>query len=87
MTLTMPTNEKLTQALLTALKNLGGEAMVPELDKEVISILEIPDETAKVIRSGNRTELQYRLAWVRTKAKKNGLIANPASKKWKLVNS
>ncbi len=86
MTLKLPTNEKLTQALLSALKNLGGEAMVPELDKEVISILEIPAEVAQIIRSGNRTELQYRLAWVRTKAKKNGLITNPSSKKWKLVS-
>ena len=46
--------------------------------------LEINSELATQIRSGNRTEVKYRLAWCRTKAKQQGLVERKPPNTWKL---
>ncbi|MCL2852829.1 MAG: restriction endonuclease [Defluviitaleaceae bacterium] len=78
---------QLKQMLLPALKALqilGGSANIDELDSKVIDILQLPEEMQNVLHneSGSRTEIEYRLAWVRTYLKKYGLINNSSHGVW-----
>ena len=70
---------------MRVLSRLGGAANVAELDREIIKEVRLSDSQLQVKRSGNRTEIQYRLAWIRTKAKQNGLVAKEANRVWRLT--
>jgi hypothetical protein len=87
MTPKMPTSTELTSSLLKILAQHPGGLTVREIDQAVIKDLEITSELVKQIRSGNRTEIQYRLAWCRTKAKKAMLIDRTGPSSWKLVHN
>jgi hypothetical protein len=81
-----PDSGTLETSLLKAIKNNGGSARTEEIDKFVCEDLKLSAEQLAQIRSGNRTEIQYRLAWVRTKAKSKGLIEKTANRTWKLTD-
>ena len=81
-----PTSSELTEALLRVLSRLGGSANVSELDNAVILEIKLSASLLEIKRSGNRGEIQYRLAWVRTKAKQNGLVTKEANRCWKLTD-
>jgi len=85
MTVKFPDSATLEASVLNAIKELGGAAKTNEIDSFVIKALELTHEQISQIRSGNRTEIQYRLAWVRTKAKNRGLIEKSPNNHWKLV--
>ena len=87
MTVKYPDSATLEAAVLNAIKEFGGSAKTNEIDKVVIKNLDLTHEQISQIRSGNRTELQYRLAWVRTKAKNRGLIEKSANNTWKLAEN
>jgi restriction system protein len=80
----MPSTKELLNATLKGLMSLGGHASNQQLLNWVIDNLELSDEQISAIRSGNRTELEYRLAWARTAAKKKGLIERSGPSNWKL---
>lgn len=84
MTSKMPTSSELSASLLKVLEKHPNGLSVNEIDKAVIQDLGISTELANLIRSGNRTEIKYRLAWCRTKAKKQGFIERISSNMWKL---
>jgi len=81
----MPTSNELTTTLLKVLAEHPNGLTVRELDQAVIKSLDLSSEITSKIRSGNRTEIQYRLAWCRTKAKKAKLIDRNSPSSWKLV--
>jgi restriction endonuclease Mrr len=81
----MPTSVELSTSLLKILAQHPNGLTVREIDKAVIQDLGISSELASQIRSGNRTEIQYRLAWCRTKAKKAKLIDRTGPSSWKLA--
>ena len=81
----MPTSIELNTSLLKILAQYTSGLTVREIDQAVIQDLEISSELANQIRSGNRTEIQYRMAWCRTKAKKAKLIDRTGPGLWKLV--
>ncbi len=85
MTVKFPDSKSLEVAVLNAIKELGGAAKTNEIDSFVIKALELTQDQISQIRSGNRTEIQYRLAWIRTKAKNRGLIEKTPKNHWKLV--
>ncbi len=85
MTVKFPDSKSLEVAVLNAIKELGGAAKTNEIDSFVIKALELTQDQISQIRSGNRTEIQYRLAWIRTKAKNRGLIEKTPENHWKLV--
>ena len=58
---------------------------VAELDLGVIQEIKLSQELSEVKRSGTRGEIQYRLAWVRTKAKQNELVTREADRTWKIT--
>jgi restriction endonuclease Mrr len=84
MTSKMPTSSELNSSLLKILAQHSSGLTVREIDQAVIQDLGISSELANQIRSGNRTEIQYRMAWCRTKAKKQGLIERMSPNAWKL---
>jgi len=84
MTSKMPTSVELSASLLKILTQNASGLTVNEIDKAVIQDLEINSELANQIRSGNRTEIKYRLAWCRTKAKQQGLVERTSHNTWKL---
>lgn len=79
-----PTSQELTETLLTVLRDMGGSGTASEIDKAVVSKLNLSVELLALKRDGNRGEIQYRLAWVRTKAKQKGLISRESNRVWKL---
>jgi hypothetical protein len=84
MTSKMPTSVELSASLLKILAQHPNGLTVNEIDQAVIQDLEINSELATQIRSGNRTEVKYRLAWCRTKAKQQGLVERKPPNTWKL---
>lgn len=80
----MPTSGELSSSLLKILAQHPHGLTVNEIDQAVIQDLGVSTEIASQIRSGNRTEIKYRLAWCRTKAKKQGLLERNSPNMWKL---
>lgn len=80
-----PTSKDLTEAVLITLSRLGGSANVSELDQAVIEEIKLSKTLLEIKRSGNRGEIQYRLAWIRTKARQNGLVTKEANRIWKIT--
>jgi restriction system protein len=79
------------QDLIAPMLRVLGKAEKPlsnsQIVEGVIADLGIPAHLSSAIHSGNRTELQYRLAWARTKAKSSGLIESPARETWCIAKS
>lgn len=83
----LPTTPELRDALLQVLKGFPDGISSSQIDSAVSERLNLTPEQLSVIRSGNRTEFAYRLAWERTHAKNKGLIEKVGSRNWKLVKS
>ena len=80
-----PTSAQLEGAVLQCLLQASSPSSNEDIESFVVKNLQISEELSKVIKSGNRTELQYRLAWTRTKLKSKGLIEKTGSKAWKAI--
>ena len=85
MTSLLPTSLQLADSLLKVLARYPEGLTVREIDAAVMQDLGISSELASQIRSGNRTEFQYRMAWCRTKAKKATLIERTGPGTWKVT--
>ena len=83
----LPTTPELRDALLKVLEGFPDGISSSQIDAAVSEHLNLTQEQLSVIRSGNRTEFAYRLAWERTHAKNKGLIEKVGSRNWKLVKS
>lgn len=84
MSLKFPDSNTLETSVLKAIQALGGSARTDQIDQFVCEDLRLTEEQRVQIRSGNRTEIQYRLAWIRTKAKSKDLISRAANRTWVL---
>jgi hypothetical protein len=85
MTSKMPNSPELLASLLKVLAGHPQGLATRQIDQAVVQDIGISSDIASQIRSGNRTEIQYRLAWCRTKAKKAGLIERSTDGTWKLA--
>jgi restriction system protein len=83
----VPRHDELFNPTLRALRELGGSASITELSEQIIEDLQPPQEVIEQPHPGkvNQTELEYRLAWVRTYLKKYGLITNSTRGVWALT--
>lgn len=83
----VPAYHALLNPTLAALRQLGGSAAITELLEQVVEDLQLPQEVVEHPHpgTGNRTELEYRLAWARTYLKKYGLITNSTRGVWALT--
>ena len=80
----LPRYQALIPTLISVLADAGRPLSNSEIEERIILQLDIPDQLVQQIHSGRRTELQYRLAWARTKAKSDGKIVSPARETWAL---
>ncbi len=86
----IPKYYELFNFLLTAIKDLGGEATNLELEEKVAKKLQLTDQEIAEQHPSNknqykRTELQYQLAWARTYLKVYGLIDSSKRGAWLLT--
>ena len=82
-----PSQEELVEPIYKALIDLGGSATNDEILESVIKLLNLPDSVVDLPRKGEsqRTELEYRLAWGRTRLKKYGAITNSKRGVWMIT--
>lgn len=80
----MPSSAELDRVLLEAISALGGNATNQQIYVWVVTNLKIPQSQLEIMRSGNRSELEYRLAWARTRASKRGSIHRSGPSQWRL---
>jgi restriction system protein len=79
-----PTSASLMESVVKGVKDCGGKATNQEIHDFVVRDLALTTEQVNEIHSGNRTELNYRLAWARSNAKRKGLLLQAATKVWAL---
>lgn len=76
--------------MLNALRARGGEATNAEIREAVAAELQLTAEDLAVLHNpakGKRTEVEYRLAWARTRLKNAGLIERVRPQVWRLSSS
>ena len=81
----MPTSRELEQAVVSVLISQNGTLSNEDISRQVIALLQIPTDVQEVMHSASRTELEYRLAWARTRASRKRLVERVARKTWKAV--
>ena len=79
-----PNSKSLEDSVYKCLLESNVPLSNQEIEQLVVRDLNLDSELVSVIRSGSRTELQYRLAWARTKLKSKGLIQKIESQKWSI---
>ena len=80
----LPTSKHLQEALIAVLADNPMGLSSRDLDLLVAKKLKIEATDLEKIRTGSRTEYQYRMAWVRTTAKKQGQVVQRENRFWTL---
>ncbi len=83
-----PTQLELIEPTFKALHELGGSANINEIRDKVIEMLHLSDEVVDEQHYGNasqQTELEYQLAWARTRLKTYGAIINSKRGVWMIT--
>lgn len=83
-----PTQLELIEPTFKALLELGGSANIDEIRDKVIEMLRLPDDVVDEPHHGNasqQTELEYQLAWARTRLKAYGAIVNSKRGIWMIT--
>lgn len=83
-TFQFPASILLESCTLEALEKNGGKATNDQIREFAVSKLNLKPEQLTLIHSGSRTELEYRLAWARTRAKRKGLLIKIGKGMWAL---
>lgn len=81
----VPKFDDLYNPLLKALQQLGGSATIDKIENQVATILVLSQEDRNQIHRGNRTKLDYRLAWASNYLKRYGLIDKSKRGVWSLT--
>jgi len=82
----LPSRDMLERLLLRGLLAAGGELSVKQMLSEVARQANLNlDSRPKITATGNRTDLDYKLAWARTSLKKSGHLERVAFGKWRLT--
>ena len=83
-----PTQLELVEPTFSALVELGGSATISEIYERVVAMLNLPDSVIDEPHKGDasqQTELEYQLAWARTRLKNYGAIANSKRGVWMIA--
>lgn len=83
-----PTQIELIEPVFIALRSLGGSANISEIRDKVIETLQLSDEIVDEPHKGSasqQTELEYQLAWARTRLKAFGAITNSQRGVWMIT--
>ncbi len=68
-----------------ALKDLGGQANIKDIENKVAAELKLTEDDLSDIHRGTTTKLSYRLAWARNYLKRFGLIEKMDKGVWKIT--
>lgn len=82
----LPTARALALPVLETVKRLGGSATIPEITEGVAKGLGLSEDVQAIAHGQGRTELEYRLAWARTRLKLAALLANSQSGVWSVTD-
>src|ERR1700760_43102 len=82
----VPNFEEMIDPTFQALKSLGGEGHVKEINEKVAEIMDLSSEDVLTVHRGNRTQLGYRLAWSRNYLKRFGLLTKTGRAYWRLTD-
>lgn len=83
----IPPAHSFAWTVVVALRDLGGSGSIEEINEKCVELRDLTDEQQSVPhKRGNRTEVEYRLAWARTLAKALGLITNSERGVWALTD-
>lgn len=80
----MPSTIELQESVIRSLEAHGGKATNAQILLWTIESLKLTQLQLEVMRSGNRSEVEYRLAWARTRARKQGHIHRIGPSTWAL---
>lgn len=83
-----PTQLELVEPVFAVLVELGGSATIDEIRDKVIENLHLSDDVVDEPHKGNssqQTELEYQLAWARTRLKNYGAIINSKRGVWMIT--
>lgn len=80
----LPRSGELVRPVMEVLKS-GQVLTNQEIRDQVHKLLNLSEEQIKLIHSGTRTELEYRLGWARTRAKQSRLIESPSRESWRIT--
>lgn len=83
---TLPKISDLMIPILSILEKSGPLAS-QLIESKVVELLNVPNELRNIVRTGKRTELNYRLSWARTKAKNLGYLERLSSGLWQITSS
>jgi restriction system protein len=84
---TIPPAYTLLWPTLRAIRDIGGSGTIEECNDKVIELEGFTEEQQAVPHGdGGRTEIEYRLAWVRTYLKGIGAVTNSARGVWSLTD-
>jgi restriction system protein len=84
----LPTESLLSASIIKVLTEARRPLKIAEIEERVRLLLGIADEEASTTtESSKRSELTYRLAWCRTRMKKNGEIIRVSHGVWTLSNN
>jgi|LakMenEpi03Aug12_release.lakeMendotaPanAssembly.Ray.scaffolds.fasta_scaffold4045683_1 restriction system protein len=81
----IPTSAELERAILNIFEPPIESLTNEQILERIVVLLKISDEVKAIKHSGSRTELDYRLAWARTKLSKRNQITRISPKTWKIV--
>jgi hypothetical protein len=84
--MSVPYFESMIDPTFQALKNLGGEGHIKEIEEKVAELLNLSNEDMLEVHRGNRTKLGYRLAWSRNYLKRVGLLSKVGRAYWRLTD-
>ncbi|MEA2686470.1 MAG: hypothetical protein QOE93_1665, partial [Actinomycetota bacterium] len=71
---------------IEALRALGGSGAIQEINEKVIELEGYTDEQLAVMHGhGEKSEIEYRLAWARTNLKNLGAVTNRSRSVWALT--
>lgn len=83
----IPPAHSFAWTVVAALRDLGGSGSIEEINEKCVELRGLTEEQQAVQeKRGNRSEVEYRLAWARTLAKALGLIVNSERGVWALTD-
>ena len=85
----IPTAAALSPFIVRALERLGGEGALQEIYEEVLSELHLTPEELRIphVEGKRRSELDYRMAWARTRLRHQGKIERVDRGIWRLTGA
>lgn len=82
----LPPISQFQEPVLHALRELGGEGSNGEIASRVAEFMGLDSEQRAVPHGKDgRSEMEYRVAWARTRLSKNGKIERSGRGTWRLV--